>query len=469
MALRIERIDFSPWGCFEDHSLTFSPRQGDVDLIHGPNASGKSTASRGERSLLYGIDARTPDNHTYDYADLRIGACLQLDGKSVELSRRKRRVGSLIGPDEDALPDDPIMPALRGLTEQVYQALFQVDHDTLVRGGAELLQGEGEIGASLFTAAAGIATLHGVLADLDGEAVRMFNPRARTTVLHKALAELRNAEKRLRDVTLRPSRHHEMTLALKRTEEECEALTQEIRELDLTARAIECKRVIAPLLDAHSERAAELDGMAGTPDLGDSAAAQRSDAQGRLGAGAAQLKRITLSITKLDTEIEGIDVDGEIIARAEEIQTVKADVSAISKAAGDRRKREGELHEARAGLNGAAAIVGVEPGEIESLRRPATARRALDRFLSDRDELASRLTGAQTHITDAERVRDEALSDIGNAPLAVDTQELEAVLAAALRAGALSEQIEESQLQADLQRREATERLARLDPAPPSI
>jgi uncharacterized protein YhaN len=111
MALRIERIDFNPWGCFEDHSLVFSPRQGDVDLIHGPNASGKSTASRGERSLLYGIEARTPDSHTYDYADLRIGACLQLDGKSVELSRRKRRVGSLVGADGEALADDPISPA----------------------------------------------------------------------------------------------------------------------------------------------------------------------------------------------------------------------------------------------------------------------------------------------------------------------------------------------------------------------
>ncbi len=39
-----------------------------------------------------------------------------------------------------------------------------------------------------------------------------------------------------------------------------------------------------------------------------------------------------------------------IIARAAEIQTVNADVSAISKAAADRRKREGELHEARAGF-----------------------------------------------------------------------------------------------------------------------
>jgi uncharacterized protein YhaN len=179
MALRIERMDFSPWGCFEDHSLTLSPRVGDVDLIHGRNASGKSTTSRGERSLLYGIEARTPDNHTYDYADLRIGARLQVDGISLELSRRKRRVGSLVSANGDPLPDDLLLAALGGLTVEVYSALFQVDHDTLVQGGAELLQGQGEIGASLFAAAAGIATLHRTLADFDAEAERLYNPRGR--------------------------------------------------------------------------------------------------------------------------------------------------------------------------------------------------------------------------------------------------------------------------------------------------
>jgi uncharacterized protein YhaN len=333
----------------------------------------------------------------------------------------------------------------------------------------ELLQGEGEIGASLFAAAAGIATLHAVLADLDGEAARMFNPRARSTVLHKALADLRSAEKRLREVMLRPSRHREMTSALTRAEEECEALTGQIREHDLVARAIERKRLIAPLLDAHIERVVELDELAGTPELPESAATQRSDAQGRLHAGAAQLDRIAVAITKLDTELDATDVDDTIIARAAEIQAVNADMSAISKAAADRRKREGELHQARAGLDGAAATAGVEPSEIESLRRPATARRALDRSLSDRDELASRRTSARAHAADAERAQDDALAGIGSAPVAADTQALGAAVTAALRAGALSEQIEESRLQADLHRGEATERLARLDPAPPSI
>ena len=467
--LRIERIDFSPWGCFEDLSLTFSSKVGDVDLIHGPNAAGKSTASRGERSLLYGIEARTPDNHTYDYPDLRIGARLRLNGVGVELSRRKRKVGSLVGPDGEALDDDPIAAALGGLTEAVYRALFQVDNETLVRGGAELLQGRGEIGATLFAAAAGIASLHDTLAKLDVDADKIFNPRGRATVLHRALGELREADKRLRDAMLRPVRHREMTRALATAEAACEEISKRMRDLDLRSRGIERKRAMAPLLDDHAERATELQALAGVPDLPEAAAAQRSDAEGRVCAGLTQVKRGTDAVSKLGDEIGAILIDEEILRCAQEIRTLKDSVSAICKAAGDRRKREGELQEARAGLTTAAAIVGIEPDEIEGLRRPATARRLLDRCLREHGELTSRCATARARVLDAESARDEALSASEAAPRGADVCELDASIAAALKAGALSEQVEAHRLDAGIKGAEAIERLNRLTPAPPSI
>ena len=469
MALRIERMDFSPWGCFENLSLTFSAQAGTVDLIHGPNASGKSTASRGERSLLYGMPERTADNHTYDYADLRVGARLRLDDKSVELSRRKRRIGSLVDADDQPLPDELLAAALGGLTEDVYGALFQVDHDTLVQGGAELLQGRGEIGASLFAAAAGIASLHNTLANLDQEAERLFNSRGRTSVLHKALSDLRGAEKRLRDTTLRPARHREMTRALETAQRTFDALTQELRELDLETRAIERKRSLAPLLDAHAERSGELETLRATPDVPDSAAARRADAQGRIRAGTATLARSGEIADKLDGEIAAIEVDRAIIARDEEIAAVKENISAISKAAGDRRKREGELQEARAALKIAAAVVGVDPSAIDALRRPATARRALDRCLTEHDELASRVGAARRRTTEAKHARHEAQTDLDAAPLAADVRALEAVIIPALQAGAIADQIEQARLDATTLRREATHLMGRLEPAPVSI
>jgi uncharacterized protein YhaN len=470
MGVRIARMDFSPWGCFEDHSLAFIAEPGQVDLIYGPNASGKSTTSRGERSLLYGIDPRTPDNHTYDYADLRIGASLQLDGTLVELSRRKRHGKSLLGEDGAPVPEELIQKALGGLTEEVYRALFQVNHDTLVQGGAELLQGQGEIGASLFAAAAGIATLHDTLAGLDSEADRLFSPRARTTVLHKALANLRDAEKRMREATLRPARHREMTRALADTQERLDSLTAQMREIDLEMRVLERRRAVAPLLAARARRTTELDALSDTPDLAESAPTERSDAQGRLRAGGAALERARSTVERLAVEIDATEVDGDLLARGDEIRIVKESVSAITKARSDRRKREGELQETEAALRAAAAVIGVEDFvEIESLTRPASARRALDRQLSERDELTSRQGSAERTAGQAERGVEDAEADLQAVTVAVNVQPLAAAITSALKGGVLSEQIEKSQMDATLRAAEAEERLARLNPPVASI
>jgi uncharacterized protein YhaN len=469
MALRIERIDFNPWGCFEDHSLSLSARSGDVDLIHGRNASGKSTTSRGERSLLYGIDARTVDNHTYDYADLRIGARLQLDSESVELERRKKRVGSLVSPGGDVLPNDRLLSALGGLSREVYEALFVVDKETLDQGGAELLAGQGEIGASLFAAAAGIASLHQTLSALEREAEHRFNPRGRTDELHKSLTKLRDAEKRLRDTTLRPARHREMEQALDQDEQASENATLTLRELDRTTRALERMRAIAPLLSAHAELVDELEKIGPVPDLPNDAKTKRVEAEGRIQAGKSQMVRVTAALEKLDAEIEGVAVDEMLIARGDEITVIKEKVSAFSKAAGDRRKREGELQEAKAALGIAASSVGVPPGEIEALKRPMSTRRTLDACLSERDELASALRGAQDRRDRAEQERADSQAALAAAPPAKEVGALEAALTAALKVGAISDQIDCQELEAKQLAREAAGRLARLAPAPASL
>jgi uncharacterized protein YhaN len=470
MALRIERLDFSPWGCFEDHSLPFDGTSGQVELVYGPNASGKSTTSRGERSLLYGIEVRSADGHTHAYQDLRIGARLQLDGSRLEVSRRKRRVDSLTDADGDPISEETITNALGGLSEEIYRGLFQVDHDTLVKGGAELAQGKGEIGSTLFAAAAGIATLHDTLAALEAEAERLFSPRARTTVLQKALAVLREAEKRTREATLRPTRHRDLTKALRETEQASETLGGEIREIDRQARVLERRRALAPLLDTHGASSEELNGLAGTPELPVSAAADRAGAQGRISAGSVALARARGTCERLDGELAAIVLDEPLIARGEEIALCKERASAIGKARGDRRKREGELQETDAALTVAAGVIGVsDPSEIESLRRPASAHRELDAQLSAHGELTSVRKSAQASIKDAERNLRSAREELEDAPAALDVRALEAAVTSAIRAGALGEQIENACLQAARSERDSSEHLGRLDPAPGSI
>jgi uncharacterized protein YhaN len=469
MSLRIERLDFRPWGCFEDHTLPFAGEPGTVDLVYGLNAAGKSTASRGGRSLLYGIEVRTADKHTFDYADLRIGGRLVLDGKPIELIRRKGRTGTLTDLDGEVLPDDTIALALGGLTEDVYRGLFEISHNSLVQGGAELLQGRGEVGASLFAAAAGIATLHETLSGLDAEAERIFKPRGRTDPLHKAIADLHAAQKRMREATLRPAGHHKMERELHQMEDACEKLSVRIRELDGEVRSLEHKRAVAPLLDRHAELSEELASLAEVPELAADAAERRGGAQGRLRSGATQLKRAKDAVTKLDEQMAAIDVDEGLLAREQEITVVHEQVPVIRKAAEDLPKVESLLAEAVAGLAIAAATIGVAPDEVEGLRRPATARRALDTCLREHPEVVERGRAAAKRLEDAKtqlETDEEALVDVAEMP---NLAPLRAALRAAQKLGSIGAQIIEADAEGKRLTDEAQAAFERLRPSPGDI
>jgi uncharacterized protein YhaN len=469
MAVRFERLDLNPWGCFHALSLSFSPTAGMVDLIYGPNASGKSTTNRGARSLLYGIEERTPDNHSFDYADLRIGALLQLDGESVELARRKRRVGSLVGPDDKQLPDDLITAALGGLGEGVYAALFQIDHDTLVEGGAELLQGQGEVGASLFAAAAGIATLHGTLARFEAQAEGVFKPRGRKSSLHLAREDLQAAERRLRAHTLRPARQRELARAVDNDEQSCAGISHRIRELEQRVRELELRRAVAPLIARHRQLSAAAADLADTPELDPDAASRRADAQGRARLSAQQIARIEHRLAKLDEESEAISLDERLLIYAGEIRMVHEALPVVRKAAGDRRKREGEHQEAATLLARAATTAGTGPDELASLRRPATARRTLDDCLREYERLLTRSETAAATLRDAAAARDHAREELAAVAPAPDVRALASATNAALKAGALPARQDELVLQATRKRRRAEEALQRLSPAPATI
>ena len=310
MSLAIARLDLAPWGCFAERSLEFALTPGTVELIDGPNAAGKSTISRAEVALLYGIPPRTPDAHTHEYADLRVGAKLIVDGEPLEVIRRKATVGSLRMPDGAELTPDPLPAALGGLTAGIYRGLFQIDNETLVRGGEELLQGKGEVGASLFAAAAGIATLHDRMADFDDRAGQIFRQRASSTLLLRELATLREAERELKQALIRPSRHRTMLRDLAGAEDRCEELSgQVLADIDAHIAEIERQIATAPLLVEHRELSRTLAELGELPRLAAGSEQRRVAAAATLRASGVQRDRQRRERDRLQGALAGVEVD----------------------------------------------------------------------------------------------------------------------------------------------------------------
>ena len=97
--MRLRRLDLTRFGHFTDFSLDFGahePGKADLHIIFGPNEAGKTTAFEAYLDLLFGIPARSQYNFLHDYDNMRIGACLEIDGVERELVRIKKRQNDLL-------------------------------------------------------------------------------------------------------------------------------------------------------------------------------------------------------------------------------------------------------------------------------------------------------------------------------------------------------------------------------------
>jgi uncharacterized protein YhaN len=260
-----------------------------------------------------------------------------------------------------------------------------------------------------------------------------------------------------------------MVRALDLTETRCEEMSAQVRTLTQRVSTIERKRRIAPLLDSHAALCDELEGLSETPDLAPDAPERRAGADSRLRAAETAHRRAQAVVDQLDRKLATIEVDEDAIARADEIRTLHDLVSVVRKAAEDRRKRDSELTEAEAALDRAAATIGVEPGAVHELRRPATAKRALDGCLRDHAELVERKRAATERVNDAESDLADDRAALEHADPPPDIERLRAAVKAAAKLGPVTSQIADARAEEERLRSEAEAAMARLRSGPTTV
>jgi len=219
--MRLSRLDLTRFGHFTDFSLDFGepvPGKADLHIIFGPNEAGKTTALNAYLDLLFGVPTRSQHNFLHDYDNMRIGACLEIDGTEHELVRIKKRQNDLL--DASSNPGSPAILArsLGGMNREQYRAMFSLDDETIEQGGDDILASHGDLGQLLFSAAAGLSDLSGVL-DKAREAAENFHKKsARKSFLAEARRKLKALEKEIRDIDLNATRFHALRTALETAE-----------------------------------------------------------------------------------------------------------------------------------------------------------------------------------------------------------------------------------------------------------
>lgn len=201
--MRINRLDLKAYGHFTDRVIDFRSVTPGLHIIYGPNEAGKSTALRALQGLLYGIPPRTADNFLHDYNKLMIGGHLQnVDGKELVFWRRKRNVGDLLDAGHNAIEPAVLADFLHSIEEPLFTALFGIDHETLVSGGRDILEQKGDVGRALFSAGAGLLSLHGLIDAMDKECEGLFKTGGSRPELNQAIKAYQDIKKQIRNLAL---------------------------------------------------------------------------------------------------------------------------------------------------------------------------------------------------------------------------------------------------------------------------
>ncbi|MGM0644625.1 MAG: AAA family ATPase [Thermodesulfobacteriota bacterium] len=230
--MRIKKLDLSAFGPFTDKLIDFEGSEPDFHLIHGPNEAGKSSALRALRQLFFGIPQQSADDFIHPYRKLRIGGTIESkDRQELSIIRRKARKASLTYADDRTPIDESVADGMLGHIEQhLFETMFAIDHEDLVRGGREIISGEGTTGEILFSAGAGLSDLRSIQLELSQKAEALFKKGGKNPVINTTLNTVSDIKKQISDEQLSENEYEETYTALKELEKQADEISSFIRE-----------------------------------------------------------------------------------------------------------------------------------------------------------------------------------------------------------------------------------------------
>lgn len=345
--MRILELKLDAFGPFTQVALDFSRGHAGLHVVYGPNEAGKTSALRAIRDLFYGIPHRSPDDFIHDSRKIRLGGLLEhSSGEQLAFVRLKKTKNALVQGDGETPLDPAVLSRfLGGVDQALFQTVFGIDHETLVKGGQAIIEGGGNLGNALFAASSGIANFKGVQQKLQEKADELFKAGGRNQRIPRAIAELREADRQLKTLQLpseRWARHEE---ALRVARERQAALEARRREVESRASRLRRIQAALPLFSERSQILGELSGLRDAVLLPEDFGERRRNSQLDLAAAAQEIRRARQSIEELTGRLAAIALPETLLAAEADIEALRNRRAEQRKAQEDRLKRERDLQE----------------------------------------------------------------------------------------------------------------------------
>jgi len=265
--VKITRLELKAFGRFTDHTLHLGPG---LHIVHGPNEAGKSTTLRALKAWLFGFPERTLDNFLHANDQLSVGGCLESeDGRELAFYRRKKRKADILDPQGNPLAAETLAAFLPITEQAVFESLYGLTHEDLIKGGEDILAQKGEVGQALFSAGAGISSLRGVLSGLESEAEALFTARGTKREINEALTAYKETQKIVREASLSSRDWHELNHELQAAQVALKSIEEQHGQKDRRRRQLERIRQLLPQLalrNALRQQLAELGQVVDLPD-----------------------------------------------------------------------------------------------------------------------------------------------------------------------------------------------------------
>ena len=373
--MKLLTLHLQAFGPFTDRVIELGSTGHSLLLIHGPNEAGKSAMLRAISDLRFGIPTQSKDNFVHAHPDMRVGGVFQdRAGHTHAFVRRKGRGHTLLmaqpGPPLVAT-DEPVPPELEaqltgGLNKDDYELMFGLDHPRLRQGGEALLKGEGEVGAALFEASAGVRSIPAILERLDQGARKFFMPGARgkNARINEALKTYDDQHDQFRKALVRPAQWGDLFKKHATAAEDLAAL--EARRLQRQGELLRIKemRAVAPLLRTLDQAAALLAELYEAPLLSASAEAERVAAETGLAAARHSAGVATADAERQRAALQTLVLDEPVLAAGPAIERLGTLAESVD---GQRR----EAADARVDVQALQAEVATLARQIDAHRPPA--------------------------------------------------------------------------------------------------
>jgi uncharacterized protein YhaN len=466
--MRFAELHLLKYGHFDDCRLEFPADGPDLQIILGENEVGKSTTLEAVGDLLFGFPHATPFDFRFDRQLLRVGAVIEA-GDHVRLAcrRKKGNVSTLVSDEEAPIDDGRLTALLHGQTRESFHRMFSLDHRRLREGGQAILDAKDDVGRAIFAAGSGLVGITRFLDDQVLAAKAVWAPRARDAAFTNAQKAFEGAKARLREAQVKPSRWEALRKAVGRSDAKLGELRLRRVEFQRQREVVERRRrVLTPIARMRLVED-EIGRLADAPEFNEEAPATVKAACLAIIKAEPGLKTAREQADAARCALEGIVVSDALLARAGDIEALRAEKGAADASLRDLPKRQADIRSHTARLNELQQELGwpVESASLARRRLPDRVKMAEIRGLIERKSgVDARLEAAEEELVGRVADFDRATRALDALPLTRDVTSLGDAIRHARTLGDVQAARAAVTLRIDAEQRRLTEAIARLNP-----